>query len=181
MWQSIIRTQNQDLLPEKQRASTPHQAPQLLRCAPEEWNISLSKPTGLTSLRAEQNFPGGPLVWSLPAGAGDVGSVPRPGESHTSRGRCVYVPQLLKPECTRSPRSATKEWPMPATTRESLPACEQRRPEEPKRVLKKPFYVWQNPLQIKIKKKKNHFKKERSKLTNDSSRAHMLRLTCPRD
>ena len=32
-----------------------------------------------------QGFPGGPVVESLPAGAGDTGSSPGPGGSHTPR------------------------------------------------------------------------------------------------
>ena len=56
-------------------------------------------------------FPGGALVGSLPANAGDMGSSPGPGRSHMLQSSWAHAsqllslhsrarePQLLKPEC----------------------------------------------------------------------------------
>ena len=40
-------------------------------------------------------FPGGAVVWSLPANAGDAGSSPGLGGSHMPRSNWARVPQLL--------------------------------------------------------------------------------------
>ena len=40
-------------------------------------------------------FPGGAVVGSLPANAGDTGSGPGPGGSHMPRSNWARVPQLL--------------------------------------------------------------------------------------
>ena len=40
-------------------------------------------------------FPGGAVVGSLPAGAGDAGSSPGLGGSHVPRSDCAREPQLL--------------------------------------------------------------------------------------
>ena len=42
-----------------------------------------------------QGFPGGPVVESLPAGAGDTGSSPGPGGTHTPWSNWAREPQLL--------------------------------------------------------------------------------------
>ena len=41
------------------------------------------------------DFPGGAVVGSLPAGAGDTGSGPGPGGSHMLRSGWAPAPQLL--------------------------------------------------------------------------------------
>ena len=43
------------------------------------------------------DFPGDPVLKSLPADAGDTDSIPGPGESHTPRGSWTLEPQLLSP------------------------------------------------------------------------------------
>ena len=40
-------------------------------------------------------FPGGAVVWSLPANAGDTGSIPGPGGSHMPQSSWAHAPQLL--------------------------------------------------------------------------------------
>ena len=40
-------------------------------------------------------FPGGPVVGSLPANAGDMGSGPGLGRSHVPRSNWAHEPQLL--------------------------------------------------------------------------------------
>ena len=42
-----------------------------------------------------QGFPGGAVVSNLPANAGDTGSIPGPGRSHTPRSNEARAPQLL--------------------------------------------------------------------------------------
>ena len=42
-----------------------------------------------------QDFPGGTVVKNLPANAGDTGSSPGPGRSHTPRNNEAHAPQLL--------------------------------------------------------------------------------------
>ena len=54
------------------------------------------------------SFPGGKVVESLPANAGDTGSSPGPGRSHMPRSHKARAPQLLS-QCTWSPCSATRE------------------------------------------------------------------------
>ena len=43
----------------------------------------------------KQGFPGGAVVESLPANAGDTGSGPGPGRSHMPRSGWAHEPQLL--------------------------------------------------------------------------------------
>ena len=61
------------------------------------------------------DFPGGAVVGSLPANAGDMGSSPGPGGSHMPRSNKACVPQLLslrsracEPQLL-SPRATTTE------------------------------------------------------------------------
>ena len=42
-----------------------------------------------------RDFPGGPVVESLPASAGDMGSIPGLGGSHMLQNNWAHVPQLL--------------------------------------------------------------------------------------
>ena len=79
-----------------------------------------------------QGFPGGAVVESLPANAGDTGSSPGLGRSHMLQSSWAREPQLLS-LCVWSLCSATREaacdserpahrdeeWPPLATTRES--------------------------------------------------------------
>ena len=62
------------------------------------------------------DFLGGPVVKSLPANAGDMGSVPGQGNLHMPQGNTARVPQLLKPTCLElvpySKRSRHNEKPM---------------------------------------------------------------------
>ena len=48
------------------------------------------------------DFPGGQVVWNLPADAGDTGLIPDPGRPYILLGSWVHVTQLLKPEHSRA-------------------------------------------------------------------------------
>ena len=48
-----------------------------------------------------RDFPGGAVVESSPANAGDTGSIPGPGRSHMPRSNSACVPQLLS-LCSRA-------------------------------------------------------------------------------
>ena len=60
--------------------------------------------------KQREDFSGGPVVGSLPANAGDVGSVPDPGIFHIPQANKVHVPQLLNP-CSRA-RTPQEEKPL---------------------------------------------------------------------
>ena len=78
------------------------------------------------------DFPGGPVVKSPPDNAGDTGSIPGLGRFQDP---CQGVPKPVCPNywaralesilcnrrshCRRSPRTAAREWPLLAATRES--------------------------------------------------------------
>ena len=76
-------------------------------------------------------FPGGAVVESLPAGAGDTGSSPGLGGSRMPRNSWAREPQLLslrvwslcfatrEAAIVRGPAHRDEEWPPLATTRES--------------------------------------------------------------
>ena len=76
-------------------------------------------------------FPGGAVVGSLPASAGDAGSDPGLGGSHMTRSIWAREPQLLslrvwslcsatrEAAIMRGPAHRDEEWPSLATTRES--------------------------------------------------------------
>ena len=59
-------------------------------------------------IKADRSFPGGAVVGSLPAGAGDVGSIPGLGGSRVPRSGWAREPQLLG-LCVWSLCSATGE------------------------------------------------------------------------
>ena len=48
------------------------------------------------------DFPGGQVVKTLPANAGDTGSIPTPERFHMPQGSLASMPQLLKPMCSRA-------------------------------------------------------------------------------
>ena len=63
----------------------------------------------------QEGFPGGSVVKSPPAGAGDMGSNPGPGGSHVLQSNRAHAPQLLS-LCSRaqepqllSPHATTTE------------------------------------------------------------------------
>ena len=62
----------------------------------------------LYNLKISMGFPGGAVVESLPAGAGDAGSSPGLGRSHMPRTSWAREPQLLS-LCVWSLCSATRE------------------------------------------------------------------------
>ena len=81
-------------------------------------------------------FPGGAVVESLPASAGDMGSSPGLGGSHMPRSAWACEPQLLslcdsslcsatrgaaivRGPCSERPVHRDEEWPPRATTTES--------------------------------------------------------------
>ena len=59
-------------------------------------------------IKSGRGFPGGAVVESLPANAGDMGSSPGPGGSHMPRSNWAREPQLLS-LCVWSLCSATGE------------------------------------------------------------------------
>ena len=84
----------------------------------------------LTLRHTKWDFPGGPVVKSLPASAESMGSIPDLGRFHMLWSNQAHVSQLLKllhPTvclCSkRSPCTATREQPPLATSRESLQAA----------------------------------------------------------
>ena len=120
-------------------------------CAPSSWELGVtnglsvaSTPDPSESQHQNNNetdiltytspsswdFPGGPVVKTPPANAGDMGSIPDPGRFHTPRGNEAHLPQVLSP-APWSPCSATREdaavrslaprpeWPLLITTRGS--------------------------------------------------------------
>ena len=76
-------------------------------------------------------FPGGAVVESLPANAGDTGSSPGLGRSHMPRSNWARGPRLLslrvwslcsatrEAAIVKGPAHRDEEWPPLATTRES--------------------------------------------------------------
>ena len=71
-------------------------------------------------------FPGGAVVGSLPANAGDTGSSPGLGRSHMPQSNWAREPQLLslrvhnrRGRDSERPVHCDEEWPSLATTRES--------------------------------------------------------------
>ena len=104
-----------------------------------------------SSFEKVQGFPGGAVVESPPAGAGDTGSSPDPGGSHMPRSNWARVPQLLslrsrafEPQLL-SPSAATTE--ARALQQEKLPQWEA------------PARSNEDPTQPKLKK----FKKKKKK------------------
>ena len=64
------------------------------------WDIPVNKPNiphphEVYTLEGKRGFPGGAVVESLPASAGDAGSSPGLGGSHMPRGGWAREPQLL--------------------------------------------------------------------------------------
>ena len=43
----------------------------------------------------KKDLPGGPVFWSLPAGAGETDLIPRPGRSHIPQSNEAHGLQLL--------------------------------------------------------------------------------------
>ena len=83
-----------------------------------------------TNKMKRQGFPGGAVVESLPAGAGDTDSSPGLGGSHMPRSNWAREPQLLslrvwslcsatKGHDSERPAHRDEEWPPLAATRES--------------------------------------------------------------
>ena len=64
-------------------------------------------------MRLSRDFPGGTVVGSPPANAGDTGSSPGPGRSHMLRSRRAHAPQLLSLRATTTeaqvPRARTPQ------------------------------------------------------------------------
>ena len=58
---------------------------------------NLTSKINLTQKTTDKGFSGGAMVKNLPANAGDTGSSPGPGRSHTPQSNKARVPQLLKP------------------------------------------------------------------------------------
>ena len=109
-----------------------------------------------------QGFPGGAVVGSPPASAGDMGLSPGPGGSHMPWSNWARVPQLLSP-CSGarepqllSPRAATTEARVPgarALQREKPPQQEahalQRRVAPARHNQRKPTRSNKDPTQPK--------------------------------
>ena len=95
------------------------------------WDIPVNKPNiphphEVYTLEGKRGFPGGAVVESLPASAGDAGSSPGLGGSHMPRGGWAREPQLLSlrvwslcpatggAAIVRGPRTAMKSSPRTA-------------------------------------------------------------------
>ena len=97
--------------------------------------------------KKKEGFPGGAVVESLPANAGDVGSRPGLGGSHMPWSNWACEPQLLSLRvwslCPAAREAATVKG--PRTTMKSGPAC---------RNWRKPSHRNEDPTQPKINKLK---------------------------
>ena len=90
-----------------------------------------------------RGFPGGAVVGSLPAGAGDTGSSPGPGGSHVPRSGWARGPQLLslrvwspcsaagEAAIVRGPRTAMRSGPRSPQLEKAL--AQKRRPNTAKK------------------------------------------------
>ena len=93
-----------------------------------------------------QDLPGVPVVGSLPANAGDMGSVPGPERVHMPRSNQAHGPQLqsplLKPVCPRARTMQQEKSPQreaqaprrrtaPTFRNERKPACSNKDPAQP--------------------------------------------------
>ena len=96
----------------------------------EDLNRHFSKEDIEMAKKHMRGFPGGAVVESLPAGAGDMGSSPGLGGSHMPRSNWAREPQLLslrvwslcsatREAAIMRPAHHDEEWPPLATTRES--------------------------------------------------------------
>ena len=104
-------------------------------------------------------FPGGAVVGSLPANAGDTGSSPGLGRSHMPRSNRAREPQLLslrvwslcsaarEATTVRGPRTAMKSGPRSPQLEKTL--AQKRRPNTAKnkinqqiKILKKEYGLW---------------------------------------
>lgn len=67
--------------------------------------------TGILVRRDETDFPGGPVVGTSPASAGDVGD-PGQGRLHELRSRRAHAPALLQPVPCSAAReaAAVRSW-----------------------------------------------------------------------
>ena len=91
-----------------------------------------------TSIKNYWGFPGGAVVENLPANAGDTGSSPGLGGSHTPRSNWAHEPQLLslrvwslcsaarEAAMVRGPRNAMKSGPYLPQLEKTL--AQKRRP-----------------------------------------------------
>ena len=75
----------------------------------EALNDTLNKMGLIDNLRTFQGLPGGAVVESLPASAGDMGSSPGPGGSHMTWNNWAREPQLL----------SLRAWSLCSATREA--------------------------------------------------------------
>ena len=73
------------------------------------WNNSYRTPTERWQKTSDLGFPGGAVVESLPANAGNTGSSPGLGRSHMPRSNWAREPQLLR----------LRVWSLCSTTREA--------------------------------------------------------------
>ena len=83
--------------------------------------------------------PGGPVDRSLPANAGDTGSIPDPGRFHMPWSNEVHMPQLLSPHsraCALHKRSTTTRR-SPCSSQLEKARVQQQRPSETKKQLKR--------------------------------------------
>ena len=99
-------------------------------------------PHGMAEKNKNRGFPGGAVVESLPAGAGDAGSSPGLGGSHMPRSNWARGPQLLSLRVwslcstaggrdSEGPARRDEEWPPLAATGEG-PRTESEDPTQSK-------------------------------------------------
>ena len=104
-----------------------------------------------SKIQGSWDFPGGAVVESLPANAGDMGSSPGLGRSHMPRSNQAREPQLLslrvwslcsattKTATVRDPRTAMRSGPHSPQLGES-PRTETRTQRSQNKLKKKKFY-----------------------------------------
>jgi len=104
--------------------------------------------SALVQSKLHWGLPGGPVVKNMPASAGEEGSIPSLGRSHTQQSNEAHAPQLLKPLCLKpvlcktshrseKPMYRKEKQPLVVTTRESH--AQQRRPNTPNKQTKIKF------------------------------------------
>ena len=107
-----------------------------------ENTILLRRQSNHTFKTKQKGFPGGAVVESLPANAGDTGSSPGLGGSHMLRSNWAREPQLLSLHvwslCSRGhdserPAHHDEEWPPLTATGES-PRTETKTQTQPKKI-----------------------------------------------
>ena len=102
-----------------------------------------------TDPRGKEDFPGGPVVGSLPSNAGDAGWIPGQGRFHMTCSSWAHVPQLPSWHCrAQELRSPKPESPRAPQQKKALARLTR---ESPRTATRSPRHS-QDPVQPKLKK-----------------------------